>query len=122
MKYKNNWEDSVSNNIIKLMEKHGINAYTTYILSALFNLKPSSVSELLDGKRRWRLEQIIKIAKYFTISLDELVFGSKDYIPHLEKTQKYETLNSIKDFLVKEKKFAAYGKLQSEGFFKKLER
>jgi transcriptional regulator with XRE-family HTH domain len=106
-----------SENVKKLIELHKVN---TYILAGLLDLKPSSVSELLSGKTHWKLSQVVSIAEYFNVKLDKLFFDDEDYIEKLYNKNKIIALQKVKDFLVKEKKFNTYGKLEAEGYFDEL--
>jgi hypothetical protein len=98
------------------------------------NLDPSIVCDIAEMPRSsfsyivkknrfpWRVEWLAKIALYFDVTIDYIVFGDKDYVKKRNKEFIYESKKLIKDMLLKEKKYLTYGKLQAEGFFKELEK
>lgn len=115
---KISYDIDVSNRIKILIKSHKI---PDYLIAGLLELSPSSFSDILSGRSPWRIKYIARVAEYFGMTTDELIFGDKKHIQNFNKEQIYELKKHIKNYLVKEKKFSTYGKLQSEGYFKEIE-
>lgn len=101
------------------MEKENINQI---VLQVLLDLRGSSINNIFKGKSPWRLKHLSKLAKYFGVTTDWLIFGDRDYINKFNYEENLKTKQSIKDFLVNEGHYQTYGKLQAKGFFKELEK
>jgi len=111
-------DKKVSDKIKALLDKYRIDRY---IIADLLNISASSFNDILSNKSPWRLQYLSKLALYFSMSLDELVFGDKDYIEKTNKKYNIELKKFIKNYLVKNKKYEAYGRLTANGFFEDIE-
>ncbi len=94
---------------------------TNNVLALILGVSLKSTNDLMNNTSPWRLKHIVKVAEYFSVPTDFIIFGDKDHIEKLKNKAKYKIVENIKDFLVSEKKFQVYGKLDAEGFFKILE-
>ena len=61
----------LNNNISYLIEKHGVKISS---LSDELNVNRNTFTSYLNSKRLPKLDFVVKFAKYFNISLDDLVF------------------------------------------------
>jgi hypothetical protein len=101
------------------------NKYTAYKLCKFCQIPQSSFSKMIRNHWDWKLEYLIKISKYFSISLDYLVYGKmedmhKRLYPIYQKFQ-YEIiclkeelikLEGMKEKLLMDKAFKKLRKLQ----------
>lgn len=113
-KFESDANEIFGKNIAMLLKQYKLNSY---VICALLKLKPSVVSDLLSGKVNWKLEQIIKLSKYFGETTDKLIFGDEHYIKNLKDTYYKTAKSDIKEFLVREKKYKTLGELTVDGFF-----
>lgn len=107
----------VANKVQVLIEEHRL---TRQIVSSFLKIRSTSFGDIMNGKSPWRLEYLSKVALYFNVTTDELIFGDKDYVSKFTKQKNYEFKEDIQDFLIREKKYETYGKLTAEGFFSEL--
>lgn len=77
----------ISKRVISIINKYGLNQS---FLSTLFDIKPSSVSDIINGKSPWRIKHLYRFSLYFSVTLDELVFGDKDYVKKYEIASRNE--------------------------------
>jgi len=108
----------LSQRVKQLIDKYQLNGL---IFAGLLNIPYSTFNGLLTGKLPWRLIHISKLAKYFGVSTDWLIFGDDKHIKKFTYSENLKLKQSIKDFLVKEGHYQTYGKLEATGYFKELE-
>ncbi|HRE40606.1 MAG TPA: helix-turn-helix transcriptional regulator [Ignavibacteria bacterium] len=65
-------DKKISDKIIKVLKQKGLNQT---FLSTLLGIRPSSVSDIINGKSPWRLKHIVKVSMAFRIPLDILIYG-----------------------------------------------
>ena len=104
----------VSKRIQLQIEKINLNRFT---VAGVLDIRISSFNDIMSGKSPWRLIYLSKLALYFGVTTDELIFGDKDYIFKNTKSTVYEIKKEIKDMLIRDKKFKKYGELEASGFF-----
>jgi hypothetical protein len=105
---------SVSKRVLELMAENKITRYTVI---GFLHISISSFNDILSGKSPWRLEYLIKIALYFGVTTDKLLFGDNDYVKKNTKEVIYKFKQDVKDFLIREKKYKTFGELSAEGYF-----
>lgn len=113
---------NVSKKLLALMEEYNI---SNTMICGLLDLSPSTISELLKGdKYEWKIKHLVKLAFYFGVTLDEFVFGHKDYIKKQLAHEKAKTIfegkTKMREYLIENKKTDTLGKLTAEGFFDEL--
>ncbi|GMU99345.1 MAG: hypothetical protein AMXMBFR51_20800 [Ignavibacteriota bacterium] len=86
------WNRQVSSRIQKFLEERNITAYS---LMKELGINKSTFYMCLQGERDWNIDNLIKIADYFDISLDYLIRGdeSKPKSPDEEKIRQLEEEN-----------------------------
>ena len=85
--------------ILKLMEKDDIIAKN---LTKQIGISASSITEWSKGKSKPGTEAIIKIARYFNVSTDYLLFDeydSPDKTPYLTSVDELSTINRCRDMV-----------------------
>lgn len=107
----------VAKSVQVLIEKEKL---TRQIVASFLKISTSSFGDIMNGKSPWRLEYLSKVALYFSVTTDELIFGDKDFVKKYSKKKNYEFKEDIKEYLIREKNYTAYGKLTAEGFFDEL--
>jgi hypothetical protein len=107
-----------ANSIEKEMKSYGLK---NHVVASIIGLTASGFGDLLSGKNGWKLSNAANLAMYFGKTLDELVFGDKDFIEKNNAAYRKQAAKKIKDYLVREKKYRAYGELQLKGFFDELD-
>jgi hypothetical protein len=91
------------------------------VIAAVLDMRPSGFNDLLSGKNTWKLKHCAKLAEYFCVPLDELVFGDKNHIEKNTARQKRETAEDIYMTLVRDGHTNTLGKLMADGFFKDVD-
>jgi len=110
---------SITARVVELMNKNHIEPY---LISDIAGMPRPSFSRIVKNNRfPWRVEWLAKIALYFNVTLDYLIFGDKDFVKKKNREFTYNAKKAVRDVLLKDKKYLTYGKLQAEGFFKELE-
>lgn len=108
------WNSTFTKNLIGIMRKQNIQ---NLVLCGILDLKPSGVVSLLKGRNNWSLSYVVKICFFFGKSIDEMVFGDKDYVEkHTAKNIK-AMKEDIKRFLVENKNYKTLGELTAQGYF-----
>lgn len=99
--------------------KEQMNKYklTNNTLALVLDISLKSTNDLMNNVSPWRLKYIVKVAQYFAVTTDYLIFGDNDHIEKVRYKAQYDIVHDIKDYLIREKKFQVYGKLETEGFF-----
>ena len=64
------WHDNVNNYITSTQ-------VTQKEMAKKFGISESSISRKLRCERRWTVEDVMKIAKYYGITVDELIRGEE---------------------------------------------
>ena len=82
----------IGKNIRRLREERGI---TQQQLADLVNMHRSNYSKIEKGERELSISALVKVAKHFSITLDELV-NMKGKIPQEEKLEDKTTLEQVK--------------------------
>ena len=111
---KFNFDENVTKNIAVLMKKYKI---PNQVIEALLDLRPSTISELLNGRLSWKLKHIARLSIFFAESVDNLVFNDKNFIENISAKFKNEMKQSIKDYLIENRKYETLGKLEAINFF-----
>lgn len=91
------------------------------VVAAVLDMRPSGFNDLLSGKNTWKLKHCAKLAEYFGVTLDELVFGDKHHIEKTTARQKREAVEYIYTSLVRDGNTNTLGKLMADGFFKDVD-
>ncbi len=65
-------DKKISDKIVKVLKQKGLNQT---FLSTLLGIRPSSVSDIIQGKSPWRLEYLVKVSMAFRIPLEILIYG-----------------------------------------------
>lgn len=110
---------NVSKRVKAEMDKYQL---SNFIIAGIININASSFNDILTGKSPWRLAWLARIAEYLGKSLDYFIFGDEKHIEKLNKTHVYNLKKDIREYLIKEKKYEAYGKLTADGFFDELDK
>ena len=87
-------DKQVSIRVKSLMDKYSVKGTT---IANYLGMRPSSVSDMLLGKSPWRITQLVELAIYFGLTLEELVFDDKDYT----KKESLKRKSATKDNLIK---------------------
>ncbi len=109
-----NYNSIFSENVTRLMKEQGLDHL---VLGVLLNLKPSSVSDLITGRSDWRLKHIAKIARFFNVTTDVMIFGDEDFIKKEAIKNEIDLRLYVRDKLIKEKKYKQLGQLEAKGYF-----
>lgn len=103
--------------VLELAEEHSI---TPNLLCEIALMPRSSYSDIIKNNRfSWRVDWLARIAVYFNVTTDYLIFGDKDFVKKKNHEFVKDIKIQIKEFLLRDKKFLTYGKLSAEGFFEK---
>ena len=89
----------------------------TTVISAVLGLSLSSVGNILKYRQGWNLSHLSKIAQYFHVTTDELIFGDKDFISKSKKQSKAKFQEIVYEYLVKENATITLGELVGSGYF-----
>lgn len=92
------------------------------LIADLLEMKLPTLRDKLSNKTIWKASEVARIAQYFGITTDIIIFGDKDYILKLKQHNQQEIKQRIKDFLLNDKDYKTYGELQSKGYFKEIEK
>ena len=112
-----NLDKEVSGRILKLFEKYNLDRSA---IADAIDIKISSFNDVLSGKSPWRLSFLSKLCLYLGVSIDEVVFGDKNYVEKQNEILDIEFRKKIKKYLKDKKKYEAFGRLTAEGFFDKI--
>lgn len=113
-----NFDTRFSQSVREQIKKHKVN---NLVIAALLDMRPSGIGNLLSGKNTWKLSHCAKIAEYFGVTLDELVFGDKHHIDKTTAKQRREAAEDIYMSLVRDGNTNTLGKLMADGFFKDVD-
>ena len=111
---RNKYDEFISSNVAKFMKLHNTPAF---LLAHLIDVAPSTMAMLLQGRQSWRISHLVAIAEYYSVSLDELVFGDPNYIQKNKVKNSHFLKAEIRKFLTDNKKFKTLGELEASGFF-----
>lgn len=103
-----------SENIISIMKARKLDFL---ILGVLLDLEPSSVSDLLTGKSKWKLKHVYKVARFLKVTTDELIFGDADFIAKDKLRGDVDEKIHIRERLIEDKKYKQLGQLEAIGYF-----
>lgn len=112
---RSRFDKFISTNVVNLMKKHNTPAF---LIAHLIDVAPSTMAMLLQGNQSWRISHLVAIAEYYSVTIDELVFGDPDYIQKNKVKNSHFLKNEIRKFLTENKKFKTLGELEANGFFK----
>jgi hypothetical protein len=112
------YDKNVAKRVTELIEEYNL---STTVLQALLKLKSSSASSLLRDERGWTLTHVATVAQYFGVTIDELVFGDKDFIEKNNEKLGLELKKQVYEHLIQENNSYTLGKLFSEGYFKDVD-
>lgn len=110
-------DKEVSGRILKLIEKYNLDRSA---IADTINIKISSFNDVLAGKSPWRLTFLSKLCMYFGVSIDEVVFGDKNYVEKQSEIMDIEFRKKIFKYLKDNKRYEAFGRLAANGFFDKI--
>lgn len=110
-------DKEVSERILKLIGKYHLDRGA---VAETIGIKISSFNDILSGKSPWRIAYLSKICMYLGITLDEAVWGDKNYVEKQTETMDIEFRQKILKYLKDNKKYEAFGRLTAEGFFDKI--
>ena len=119
LQYDLDFNRQISINVKKLIKEHKT---SNLVLCALLEIKPAAITELLSARSNWLIKHVIKIAMYYSVPIDKIVFGDEGFIKKNQKRTIMEAKRKIHDYLVREKRTSTYGRLKMEGFFDDLEK
>lgn len=86
------WNRQVSSRLQEILSERDI---TAYALMKELGINKSTFYMCLQGERDWSIENLIKIADYFNVSIDYLIRGDKEKprLPDEEKIKQLEEEN-----------------------------
>lgn len=90
------------------------------LTALIMNIPEPTLKDKLSNKSPWKILELAKFCLFIKKSIDEIVFGDKNFITNTSDKQIYNVKSDIKNSLVKDKKYKLYGKLTADGFFDEL--
>lgn len=93
-----NIDKSITQRLKYLIDSYGIKGIA---IADWLNIRPSSASDMITGRSPWKINHLIKLAIYFGLTLEELIFDDPNFIKKhnqlLKKKRKEEVLKIAKE-------------------------
>ncbi len=87
------------------------------IMAHLLNMPLSTFNDKLSGRTQWKLKEFAYMCILLNVTSDEALFGNALYVTKYNQFRLDDLKENIKEFLIREKNYKTYGKLDAEGFF-----
>lgn len=110
--------------VISEKVRHAIqkSRFTQDVIAGWCGIPLRTFADKIAGNTAWKVDEVAHIAIFLEITLDELVFGERNYVKKFNDFYKAETKKKVKEFLEKKKDYKTIGKLYSEGYFKEKDK